>query len=73
MSELFSAGGALFFVLSAVLIIGHANYTFPLIIITKKPLLQLLAEKFNTSLPVNHEDCSDMFNRAKRFREQDMG
>lgn len=45
MFELFSAGAALFFVLSAVVITGHANYTFPLIIITKKPLLQLLAEK----------------------------
>lgn len=60
----FCAGGALFSVLSAGVIIGHANYTFPLIIITKKPLLQLLLEKWNASLPVNHEDCSDMFSRA---------
>lgn len=41
----FSVGGALFFVFSAMVIITHANYKFPLIFITKKPLLQLLIEK----------------------------
>lgn len=45
LKKLFFAGGAIFFVLSAVVIIGHANYTFPLIFITKKPLLQLLLQK----------------------------
>lgn len=41
-----SAGGALFFLLSDVdVITAHANYTFPLIFITKRPLLQLLLEK----------------------------
>lgn len=45
---LFSAGGVLLFVLSALVIIALANYTFPLIFMTKKPLFPSVTGKVKT-------------------------